>query len=219
MNSITHPHQLNPNAIGLCSLGRHIANKGWLPASGGNLSIRSGEHGCLIPRAGKDKGELSPKDLLQISWSTATQWRVVGNLQPSADTALHIAIYQLYPSANVVLHTQSVSATVLSRLVSANAVTFHGYDMQKAVVGVSSHDQVLQLPLFDHTPQLPTLAALLQQTHQELAGTGGLPAGFLVRGHGLYVWGDSLDDAKRHVEAYEFLLACELERLKIQGLR
>ncbi|HIN34013.1 MAG TPA: methylthioribulose 1-phosphate dehydratase, partial [Nitrospirales bacterium] len=30
--------------------------------------------------------------------------------------------------------------------------------------------------------------------------------GFLIRGHGLYTWGKTIQDAKRHVEILEFLL-------------
>ncbi len=234
MNSTTNTHQLNPNAIGLCTLGRHIAAKGWLSATGGNLSIRNGEHGCLISSSGKDKGDLSPKDLLQIDWhaaelttspqpsqgadQTALQWRAAGPQRPSAETELHVAIYQLYPSTKAVLHTHSISATVLSRLCLQHVVSFQGYEMAKAIAGVTTHEHTLQLPLFDNTQHLPSLASALKETHQARQAEGGLPYGFLVRGHGLYVWGDSLDDAKRHLEAYEFLLACELEQLKIRSL-
>jgi methylthioribulose-1-phosphate dehydratase len=30
--------------------------------------------------------------------------------------------------------------------------------------------------------------------------------GFLLRGHGLYTWGKSVDEARRHIEILEFLL-------------
>lgn len=35
--------------------------------------------------------------------------------------------------------------------------------------------------------------------------------GFLLAGHGLYVWGTTLSDAKRHLEVFEYLLQCERE--------
>ena len=35
--------------------------------------------------------------------------------------------------------------------------------------------------------------------------------GYLIAGHGLYTWGRSVEEACRHVEAFEFLLACEIE--------
>ena len=33
-----------------------------------------------------------------------------------------------------------------------------------------------------------------------------------IAGHGLYAWGRSMAEARRHVEAFDFLLACELEK-------
>lgn len=209
MNTTTS-HHLNPNAIGLCALGRTLAQKNWLPATGGNLSVRSSEQSCLISSSGKDKGELSPQDLLSVSWAD-------GDLQcqghPSAETAIHVALYQLAPHCKAVLHTHSVSATVFSLLQHGDSYLFNGYEMQKAIHGWHSHQQVLPLALFDNTQQMPQLAAAVKSRYTSLA------YGFLVRGHGLYVWGDSLAQAKRHLEAWEFLIACELERLKISSLK
>jgi methylthioribulose-1-phosphate dehydratase len=36
-------------------------------------------------------------------------------------------------------------------------------------------------------------------------------SGYLIAGHGLYAWGRDLAEARRHLEAFEFMLACELE--------
>ena len=35
--------------------------------------------------------------------------------------------------------------------------------------------------------------------------------GYLIDGHGLYAWGRDMAEARRHLEAFEFLLGCELE--------
>ena len=35
--------------------------------------------------------------------------------------------------------------------------------------------------------------------------------GYLIDGHGLYAWGKDLAEARRHLEAFDFLLDCELE--------
>jgi methylthioribulose-1-phosphate dehydratase len=67
---------------------------------------------------------------------------------------------------------------------------------------VRTHQHTEWLPILDNDQDIPALArrveALLEQS----------PAvhGFLLRGHGLYTWGDDLAQARRHVEILEFLL-------------
>lgn len=47
-----------------------------------------------------------------------------------------------------------------------------------------------------------------------LAGSDEL-FGFAIAGHGLYTWGNTIQAAKRHVEAWEFLFECRLLELRI----
>jgi len=211
MNSTAHVQQLNPNAIALCSLGRWIASRHWVPATGGNFSIRQSDNSALVTASGKDKGELSPQDLLPVSWQGEQLLSPHGT--PSAETALHTKLYQLDPAIKVVLHTHSVAATVFSRVITDEQHLFDGYEMQKAISGIKSHQQSLPLAIFDNTQDIPALAKQVGQRWQ----TKPLNFGLLVRGHGLYVWGYSLEQAKRHLEGWEFLINCELERLKITG--
>jgi methylthioribulose-1-phosphate dehydratase len=62
------------------------------------------------------------------------------------------------------------------------------------------------MPVFDNDQDIARLAQKVDACLQDL---DELP-GYLIRGHGFYTWGDSLQDALRHVEAFEFLFACEL---------
>lgn len=208
MNNSAMQYQLNPNAVALCALGRWIASRHWVPATGGNFSIRSSEHSALVTTSGKDKGELSPQDLLPVSWQD-NQLTCPGT--PSAETALHAQLYQLDSRINAVLHTHSVHATVFSRLITDDSYHFLGYEMQKAISGNNSHDCPCPLAIFDNTQDIPALAQQVAQRWQQQP----LNFALLVRGHGLYVWGYSLEQAKRHLEGWEFLINCELERLKL----
>ena len=98
------------------------------------------------------------------------------------------------------LHTHSVNATVLSRT-SAPRLKVHGFEMQKALAGNQTHDMTIEVAIFDNDQDMEALAArVLPQLPEQ--------PGFLVRGHGLYAWGKDIDDARRHVEAFEFLFAC-----------
>jgi methylthioribulose-1-phosphate dehydratase len=208
MNTTTN-HQLNPYAIQLCTLSRWISAKQWAPAGSGNFSIRSSEQSCLITRAHKDKGELSPHDLVQISWSR-------GEAEFGADAApsalLHVALYQQFPTAKVVLQTQSVAANVWSRLIKADHYLFSGYELQSVITQQLAQQQSCSLAIIDANQPKPLQATEISRRASELS------SGLLIRGHGLYVWGESLEHTKRQLEAWEFLISCELERMKISGL-
>jgi len=208
MNTATN-HQLNPYAIQLCTLSRWISAKQWAPAGSGHFSIRTGDQHGLITKVGKDKGELSPHDLVPFSWQR-------GEAEYAADAAasslLHVALYQQFPQAKVVLQTQSVTANVWSRLIKADHYLFSGYELQAVITQQPAALRNCNLPILDANPSLPLQAAEIGRRAPELL------SGLLIRSHGLYVWGDSLEHAKRQLEAWEFLISCELERMKITGL-
>jgi methylthioribulose-1-phosphate dehydratase len=39
--------------------------------------------------------------------------------------------------------------------------------------------------------------------------------GYLIAGHGLYAWGRDIAEARRHLDAFEFMLGCELEMRRL----
>ena len=129
--------------------------------------------------------------------------------RPSAETGLHCQIYQMFLGAGAVLHGHSVAATVLSRLVREDRLTLAGYELLKAFEGQGTHDAVLDVPVFDNDQDIPRLAAAIAPHLPHC------PAGYLIRGHGVYIWGPDMDAALARLEALEFLLACELEHRKM----
>jgi methylthioribulose-1-phosphate dehydratase len=113
-----------------------------------------------------------------------------------------------------VLHTHSVSATVLSRLVN-EYVEISGYEMQKALHGNSSHEPEIRVPVFNNTQDIPELADRVAE--QFNAGELTQP-GLLVRGHGLYAWGRDISEAQRHIEGFEFLFACLMQKERLSRI-
>ena len=57
---------------------------------------------------------------------------------------------------------------------------------------------------------------LRQQVERRLQ-RGGRLYGYLIDGHGIYVWGRSIAVALRHLEAFDFLLGCEIELRRIKA--
>ncbi len=121
-----------------------IGEKGWCPATGGNMSLRLDLAHCLITESGKDKGSLAAEDFLLVE--TANN-HVPSGRTPSAETGLHTLLYRLYPEIQAVLHTHSVNATVLSRVERSNALVLQGYEMQKSLSGQRSHLDAVVIPI------------------------------------------------------------------------
>jgi methylthioribulose-1-phosphate dehydratase len=74
--------------------------------------------------------------------------------------------------------------------------------MLKGLAGVRTHEHEEWLPILENSQDMSHLAEQLSEilvNHPNIHG-------FLLRGHGLYTWGQSIDEAKRHVEILEFLL-------------
>ncbi len=184
-----------------------IANRGWCPATGGNFSVRLEPNLCAITASGIDKTTIQAADFLVVELTGKV---VVGEQKPSAETLLHTTLYRLDPDIGAVLHVHTLSDTILSiHFSQQDTLTFQGYEMQKALQGITDHNSKVHLPILDNSQNMNLLSeALKQRWEQEL-----FYYGFLVRGHGLYAWGKNLVEAKRHLEGIEFLLHCELHRM------
>lgn len=204
----------------LIELGQWIDSRHWCPATGGNFSHLLEDGTVLITRSGCHKGALEPADLLTVSLDGQPTASVpksslknsLDNLgKPSAETLLHTAIYQQDPAAKVVLHTHSVNSTVLSRITPGEWLTLSGFEMQKSLTGNTTHEDTVRLAIVENDQDMVRLAELVSTRWAETP----LQWGFLVRGHGLYSWGDSPETARQHLEGLEFLFACALEMKKL----
>jgi methylthioribulose-1-phosphate dehydratase len=127
---------------------------------------------------------------------------VAGEGRPSDETKLHLTIVR-ERSAQAVLHTHSVWSTTLSALlVNDGGIEIAGYEMLKGLAGVRTHEHREWLPILDNSQDMDGLARKLEELLRHRPDAHG----FLLRGHGLYTWGKSVDEARRHVEILEFLL-------------
>ncbi|MCS7262499.1 MAG: methylthioribulose 1-phosphate dehydratase [Aquificaceae bacterium] len=184
----------------LIEVGRRLHLRGWLPASSGNLSAKLGEGRVLITASGVHKGHLTCEDFVVVDWQGR---QVEGSGKPSAETLLHLAVYRSLPQVGSVLHVHSVSSTLLSRLAQGD-VKLENYELLKAF-GIGTHEACVRVPVFENSQDMRELS---QQVEQRLKQEQVY--GFLLRSHGLYAWGRSVEEAYMRLEALEFLLECEL---------
>ena len=204
------PERLADCANAIAAAGRKLGAQGLTPATSSNFSMRLDAAHIAVTVSGRDKGALAANDVMAADM----HGQPVGtDTRPSAETALHTQIYARFPAANAVLHTHSRTQTVASRLYAkAGIVRFDGYELQKAIAGHTSHEQAIDLPVFPNTQHMPELVEKVDAWIK----SGRALYGYLIEGHGLYTWGRDMAEAERHVEAFEFLLACELDLRRLQ---
>ncbi len=186
----------------LAAFGRYAAARGWVPATAGNFSCRIDAVHVALTRSGVDKGDLGPGDVSVV----ALDGRIPAGV--SAEAPLHLARYRSDRNIGAVFHVHTVASTVLSRAdVERGVVRTHGYEMHKALTGYTTHRSAAEIPVFRNDQDTVALATEIEAA----LGRGSDVPAYLLEGHGLYAWGATAGDARRHVEAIEFLLACHLE--------
>jgi methylthioribulose-1-phosphate dehydratase len=183
---------------------RELSQAGWTPATSSNFSRRLDDRHAAITVSGRDKGRLTEADIMVVDFdgnAVGTEHR------PSAETLLHTQLYRRFPDIGCVLHTHSQAQTVASRLYAgAGHVHLEGYELLKAFSGTSTHETEMDVPVLPNSQDMHTLAAQVDALLDRQPMWG-----YLIDGHGLYAWGRDMAEARRHLEAFEFLLGCDQE--------
>lgn len=199
------PFPLNPalaSAIAaVIGAGRRADERGWVPATAGNFSVRIDEDRIAITKSGVDKGALQTQDVLAQPLDEPLR------RGSSAEAALHVRLYRDDPEIGAVFHVHAPASAVISRAhETEGAVSIEGWELQKALRGVATHEATLEAPVFANDQNV---GALAERVSQRLAGPPPAPfvrtPGYLLAGHGLYAWGRDAAEAWRHLEALETL--------------
>lgn len=188
---------------------RELAAAGWTPATSSNFSRRLDDKHAAITISGRDKGRLTEDDIMVVDFDGKA---VGSDHKPSAETLLHTQLYKRFPDVGCILHTHSQNQTIASRLYAGRGhVRLDGYELLKAFRGNETHETEVLVPVLPNSQDMHTLAAQVDCLLDKRAMWG-----YLIDGHGLYAWGRDMAEARRHLDAFEFLLGCELELRKLQ---
>ncbi len=196
----------------LLEYSRQFYDRGWMWGTAGNLSIRQRASPLqfTITPSGVNKGMLEEEDLLSIIAGKPFPKHTRGYI-PSAETAIHQAIYDAIPGAGAVFHVHPMHATLLSGL-HGNAkelqtLRMEWIEMQK---GIGIHEgETPEIPIFPNWQDIPRLA---QDVSRYLKSTPKAPPLFLIYNHGMTAWGTTPDQARNHLECMEWI--SQFTRLK-----
>ena len=177
--------------------GKKLSQKNMSPATSGNISARF-EDKILITASGTCLGELSFDDIVLIDENANV---VEGNKKPSSEKNLHIAIYQIRPDINAIVHCHSpyISAFAVCRI-----------PLSKPIISENVF-YFGEIPVADYA--LPGSNKLVENTAKYFEKHNAV----LLANHGIIIGGTDLKNAYYLTEIAETYAQIYLNSLLLGG--
>ncbi|OZI12618.1 methylthioribulose-1-phosphate dehydratase [Bacillaceae bacterium SAS-127] len=197
-------------AYELSEIKEELAARDWFMGTSGNLAIKVQNDPIqfLVTASGKDKRKKTSEDFLLVDG----EGNPVGetSLKPSAETLLHCEIYRR-TKAGCSLHVHTVANNVISELYGDQGeIVFQGQELIKAF-GRWEEDVKWPIPIIPNYADIPALATAMVPFVNEEKGA------VLIRNHGITVWGKDSFEAKKVLEACEFLFQYQLALIQAKA--
>ena len=184
-----------------------LYRRGWMEGTSGNLSVRLDEPDrALITASGVSKGALDISDTVVVHAATGGAVRP-GARKPSAEAAIHAAIYRTRADCRAVVHAHTPYATLAAaRTADAGraAITFNRYEFIKGF-GLPDPSS-MTVPVFTNWADVSRIGDDVGR-HIEAADRAGAhaPPVLLLAYHGATAWGATLAEARDRLECLEAL--------------
>ncbi|MEU6587278.1 methylthioribulose 1-phosphate dehydratase [Nocardia sp. NPDC046763] len=184
--------------VQIAALAHDLYARGWMPGTAGNISVRQGDT-AVITVSGLSKGELSATDMVRVK---VLDSRPVpdDSRPPSAETAIHTAIYRA-GRGTAVVHVHPPYATALSIFRYTNdtrSIEFSGYELIKGLGG--TRPDVIEIPMFPNHAEATCIGA---EVEKHLIDHPDAPPVLFIAGHGITTWGENLARARDRAECLE----------------
>jgi len=192
--------QYDSAKILIVETAQQLTKKGYLMATGGNLSVRiPGQAALAITPSNYDYMKMLPEDICVLDFDLNM---LEGTLKPSVESAMHDAIYQVRGDVNAIVHTHQVYASTLA-LINAPIPTL--FDEQARFLGRS----------VEVIPYAPSGTGMLANTIAKHVRDHN--NAYIMQNHGALVFGHDMERAVHNVEILEkcslaYLLALCTER-------
>ncbi|MEU6869090.1 class II aldolase/adducin family protein [Streptomyces sp. NPDC046751] len=180
---------------GVVATARRTAAEGLVVGTSGNVSARVGDT-ILVTPSGVPYDRLGPEDAVGVDPEGN---RVLGELAPTSELPLHLAVYR-NTDATAVVHTHAVHATAVSTLVAEVPSIHYAAAMLGGPVRVAAYARYGTGELAENM-----LTALRERT------------GCLLQNHGTVTYGTTLDQAYDRTAQLEWLCRLWLTASSVPG--
>lgn len=165
---------------------RELVAKGYLLATGGNVSLRLPENaGLAITPSDYDYLKMTPEDVCILGFDLKP---LEGARKPSVESGMHAGIYQARPDVNAIVHTHQVYTSALAIM---NAPIPALFDEQVRFLGRS----------VEIIPYAPSGTGFLKNAIVKRLGTHS--NAYILQNHGALCFGTDLERAMHNVEILE----------------
>lgn len=195
------------------------------------MSIRIGEGTDAYPYSvfstpsGIQKEDMCGDDIFELDMhQNVIMPPVTPGLKLSSMTNLWFVVYKERPSSMCVIHTHGMYAQLVTLLKNDTIVHDHDEDGEfdvlrlthlEMIKGVGNHayDSMLEIPIINNQKSESLLAPDMERAIRKYPKCNAV----LVRRHGVYVWGDSWEEAKTRLESFDYLFETAV-RMKQMGI-
>jgi methylthioribulose-1-phosphate dehydratase len=180
------------------------------------MSIRDGNDIFVAP-SGVQKERIKEEDLfvLDRDGNCIEEPDASRCLKKSECTPLFMNAYQMR-NAGAVIHSHAISADLVTLISPGQEFRITHQEMIKGIKKGSSkdnmrYDDTLVVPIIENTPFEKDLTDRMAAVMQKYPDTNAV----LVRRHGVYIWGQSWQQAKTMAECYHYLFEVAIEMRKL----
>lgn len=92
----------------ICEIGRRLWIRGYVAANDGNITVRLPEGYLLSTPTGVSKGFMTPDMIIKVDLAGNV---ICGDLAPSSELLMHLAVYKRRSDVNAVVHAHPPAAT------------------------------------------------------------------------------------------------------------
>lgn len=184
----------------LIATANNFYQQGWMVGTAGNLSALLADRSFWITASGLSKGKLLISDFVRI-YPDGRQKAASPHLKPSAETAIHQLLYNIFPKAQACYHIHTIESNIVSRFVEGDTLPLPPLEMLKGL-GVCEENLRCNIPIFPNHPEISQIVAEIDQRFR--VNPPQIPA-LLIRDHGLTVWAASAKVARNYIELINYI--------------